>query len=766
MQFRPALRLTSSAVLLTLILTSCSGDPQAHKMKHFQSGQHYFEKGKYEEAAIEFINAVKIDANYAEAHQQLAETYLKLNKPQIALQEIGRTIQLQPDNYSARLELANLLILGHNLREAQTEVDALLKEHSGDAAAHSAKSSLMAAQGDLMGAIAEMQTTIGLNPDHWQFYLSLALLQSRSNQPDAAEASLRKVIELDPTSPQARVLLGKYYQSRNRYSDSERLFREASEADPTTPEPRAALAELYLKEGKQLEAQEIARRAGRDLPNNSTAYRMLAKVYVMSGDMDEALVEYSVVTHAHPQDLQAKKEYIQLLLQKGRIGEADQFDTEILKVRPNDPDALLYRSEIQVSSGGANDAMAALETLIRNDPGNSEAHYVMGIAFEKLGNPERAEGEWREAVRLRSDLLDAVRALAHSALNRGDMDALDLEATEIIRIRSASAEGYALRALANLNRKRLSAAEADARKAIEVAPQNSLGYVQLGNVKLVEKQFDDAGKAYQSALDRNPNSKDGLRGLMSARLAQKKVDQAISAAYAQIAKAPNNSGFHELLGTALFLNKKDLQGAEAAFEKSTALDSKNVGAQLRLIQVQTARGAKDQAIATCKGALANNPNEPSLYIMLGDLDRSRKDWTGAADAYQKALALKTDNPQASHDLASVMLQSGGNLDVALSLAQAARRGMPNSPAVADTLGWIYYQKGAYTLAVDSLREALRLEEKAGAADNPAFHYHLGMAYAKTGETTLARQQLQQALRLDPDATDAQVAKKQLAELKS
>lgn len=244
------------------------------------------------------------------------------------------------------------------------------------------------------------------------------------------------------------------------------------------------------------------------------------------------------------------------------------------------------------------------------------------------------------------------------------------------------------------------------------------------------------------------------------------MGQAISAANAQIAKAPSNSGFYELLGTALFLNKRDFQGAEAAFEKSTELDKKNIGAQLRLIQVQATRGAKDQAVATCRRALADNPNEHGLYIMLGDLYRSRQDWTGAADAYQKALALKPENPQASHDLASVLLQSGGNLDFALSLAQTARRRLPNSPAIADTLGWIYYQKGAYRSAVDSLREALRLGEKTGAADNPTFHYHLGMAYAKSGETTLARQQLQQALKLDPNATDAQVAKKQLAELKS
>jgi Flp pilus assembly protein TadD len=121
---------------------------------------------------------------------------------------------------------------------------------------------------------------------------------------------------------------------------------------------------------------------------------------------------------------------------------------------------------------------------------------------------------------------------------------------------------------------------------------------------------------------------------------------------------------------------------------------------------------------------------------------------------------------ASNSLASVMLQSGGNLDVALSLAQTARRGLPQSSGVADTLGWIYYQKGAYHSAVDSLREALRLSQDSHSPDNPQFHYHLGMAYAKSGQTTLARQHLQEALKLGPNSSDADDAKRQLAELKS
>jgi Flp pilus assembly protein TadD len=201
-----------------------------------------------------------------------------------------------------------------------------------------------------------------------------------------------------------------------------------------------------------------------------------------------------------------------------------------------------------------------------------------------------------------------------------------------------------------------------------------------------------------------------------------------------------------------------------ALEKSAQLDKHNSDAQLKLAQVQAMIGSTDQAIFTCRRALENNPHEAGFYILLGNLYQSRRDWNGATEAYQKALATQPENPLASNNLASVMLQSGGNLDVALSLARTARRGMPNSPNVADTLGWIYYQKGAYRSAVDSLREALRLGENS--PDNPRFHYHLGMAYAKNGQATLARQQLEQLLKLTPDSSDAEDARKQLAELKS
>jgi tetratricopeptide (TPR) repeat protein len=306
----------------------------------------------------------------------------------------------------------------------------------------------------------------------------------------------------------------------------------------------------------------------------------------------------------------------------------------------------------------------------------------------------------------------------------------------------------------------------DIEKAIGIAPQSAFGYVQMGNLRLVQKQYSDASKAYEEALDRNANSTDALRGLIAANLAEKQVDKAIGAAKVQIAKSPNNSNFYDLLGGTLFRSKGDLIGAEAAFERSVALDKQNYDALIQLCQVRAAKGEIDQAIATGEQSLEQNPRQLNLYVLIGNLYQSKSDWKRAEEAYQSALAVNSRNPEASEELARVMLSAGENLDIALSLAQTARRGLPNSPGVADTLGWIYYQKGVYPLAITYLQQALSLQDKNRMPDNPGIHFHLGWAYDKADQPVLARQQFEHILKGDPNYPAAAEIRKELIRLKS
>jgi cellulose synthase operon protein C len=750
---------------LLAILGGCSRDPNVRKQKYFESGQRYFEKGKYREAALQFGNAIQVDSKFADAHYQLAKTYIKLQDWLHAYQELSRTLDLQPDNYQAHIDISNLLIADREANKAREHIDLLLQKDPDDPQVHEAAANLLSAEADYNGAILQMQKALSLAPNRWESFLNLGLLQMRVNQPDAAEVSFKKAAELNPGAMGAQLALGSYYQSRNRFSEAEQQFRHAITVDPKNPEPRAELARLFMLEGKPSEAEQFLKQSKPDFPDDSVGYRMLGDFYFATGDIDKAIAEYASLFSEHSKDPQVKKNYIQLLILKNRLDEGQKLNDEVLKINPNDDDALVYRAQIQIRQGHSGDAVQTLQTVIRNDADNGIAHYHLGVAFDQMGDLAHAQSEWQAAVRVHPELVEAHNALATLALRNNDMTALDQSATQIITLKPNAPDGYALRSIANINRKQFGRAQEDIQKAIAVAPESAIGYKQMGNLWLAQQKYGDAEKSFQQALDRDPGSGDALGGLMNAYLAQQQTDKAVAAANAQIAKVPS-SAFYDLLGTVLFNNKKDLPGADAALKKAAQLDKNNSDAIVKLGQVQIAEGAADAAVATYQNALKDNPREASFSILLGELYEARQDWSHAMQAYQKALEISPENPLASNNLAYVMLQNGGNVDMALALAQTARRGMPDSPNAADTLGWVLYQKRAYKSAIDLFQEAIKLNDKAKAPENATLHYHLGLAYEKSDQKELARQHLERVLKINPNYSEASDVKKQLAQLHS
>src|SRR5579863_7826503 len=420
---------------------------------------------------------------------------------------------------------------------------------------------------------------------------------------------------------------------------------------------------------------------------------MLGDYYFATGDLDKAVAEYSSLHGDHPKDPVVRKNFIQLLILKNRLDEATKLNNEVLKGNGHDVDALVYKAQIQMRQNDAAGAVDTLQTALRNDPDNAIAHYQLGLAFDQQHNDARAESEWREAVRLRSDLTDAQRALAALEMRNNDPEALLQTAQQIITSQPGAADGYLLKGTAEIAKQRYADAQKDAEQAMQRAPQSPAPYVQMGTVHLAQKQYADAIKYYQEALDKDPNSAEGLSGVMQTYFVQKETDKAIAAANAQIAKSPNNSLFYDLLGTALFNAKKDLPAAEAALQKAGQLDKNNVDALEKLGKVQIEEGAADKALALYQQAIKDNPRDVRLYILSGEMYEAKHDYDNAKAMYQQALALQPDHPLASNNLAYVMLEQGENVDVALSMAQTARRGMPESPNAADTLGWAYYQKG-------------------------------------------------------------------------
>jgi len=754
-----------TCAIFILTLTGCSRDPNVRKQKYLESGDHYFSQGKFSEAAIQYRNAIKQDSKFTQAHYQLGQAYLRLHDGRDAYDELNRTIALDPDNYRAHTDLANLLLAARNpesLKEAKTHLDFLLQKQPNSPETHEAWANYDSALSNFTAAIQEMQKAIELDPTRSQFYLLLALFQTGASHPDQAEASFKKALEIDPKSMNAELALGGFYQSRNRLAEAEQQFKQAIDMDPKNPAPRIALVRLLMSEGKRAEVESLAAQTKRDIPDNPEAYRMLGDFYFTTGDLDKAAVEYASLYSDHPKDSQVKKNYIQILILKKRLDEAGKLNDEILKSDPHDAEAQVFKGEMQLDRSDTNGAIQSFQGALNDDPDNAVAHFQLGLALNQQHNPARAEDEWHKAVALRSDLTDAQRFIASAEKERGDSVALLQTAEQIIAAQPAAADGYLFKTIAEISLQKFNDAQQDAEEAMQRAPQSPQPYLQLGNIQLAQKKYAAAETFFQQSLEKDPSFTEGLSGLMNTFIAQKQPDKAIAAAQVQIAKSPNRSSFYDLLGTALFNTKKDFPAAETALRKAIDLDKNNSDALQKLGEVQGAEGNIDQALALYQQGIKDNPHNAGLYILSGEFYEKKQDWDRAKSMYQQALAVSPEHPLASNNLAYLMLQQGGNVDVALAMAQTARRGAPDSPSFADTLGWAYYQKGVYQSAITQFQEALHLAETRGQPDDATIHYHLGLAYEKAKQTAQARQQLEKALKLSPNNPEA---KKALSDLR-
>src|SRR5262249_42887752 len=165
----------------------------------------------------------------------------------------------------------------------------------------------------------------------------------------------------------------------------------------------------------------------------------------------------------------------------------------------------------------------------------------------------------------------------------------------------------------------------------------------------------------------------------------------------------------------------------------------------------------DQARAEFEAMAERSPTSVAAHTMVGVLLEAKGDIEGARGRFERVLQIDPEAAVACNNLAWIYSQHGGNLDVAMHLAQTAQKRMPEVPEVGDTLGFIYYKKNLTSLAISTLK--VSAEKDPG---NALYQYHLGLAYASAGDTTKARGSLSRALALKPDFDGAEQARSLLS----
>ena len=108
---------------------------------------------------------------------------------------------------------------------------------------------------------------------------------------------------------------------------------------------------------------------------------------------------------------------------------------------------------------------------------------------------------------------------------------------------------------------------------------------------------------------------------------------------------------------------------------------------------------------------------------------------------RKAIKLTPNNAAALKYLGYTRAEQGIMLDDAEQLIRRALAIEPNEGFYIDSLGWVYYQRGDYSKAIEHLERAVELIDA-----DPTLIEHLGDAYTKLGRTSDARRLYEEAIK--------------------
>ena len=736
-------------------MAGCHRDPNVRKQKYLESGNRYSEQGKYREAAIQYMNALKVDKSFPEAHYALAQTYMHLGQYSGAYAELTRTVDLQPANLKARIDLGNLLLAGGKIDEAQKQADAIMAAQPNNPDLHAILSAIALKRGNRDLALSEIGKALQLEPGRAAFHEDLGLLQSADPaKASSVEDELKKAVALDPKSVNAKLLLASFYARNNRLQDAEQVGWSAVATDPKSIAPRESLAQIVLREGDQPRAEQVLRQASKDLADNPRGVVILADYFVGTGQMDKAKAEFASLAEKYPKNLVVQKGYVRVLLQVKDYGTARTVVTNLMKKSSKDPEVTALNGIVLLNDGKANDAVDALMEGAKNYPKDAFIQYWLGRAALQKGDNALAEKSLRQAVELNPSRLEAAEELARIAAARGDMQLMEDVADKTITAAPRFPGGYIWRATVELNHNAPDKAEDDLKTAMSVAPHSPQAFLLLGRIRFSQKRFPEGVALLEQALQDDPNSLEAMHLLVEYELFQKHPDKAMARLNAQIEKSPKNSGFYDLLAQ-LQIQDKNLDQAVATAQKAMQMNPGDAEAVMLYTQLQVNRGQAANAINAWEQWLSAHPTDANALAIVGTLEESRGDNAKAEAYYKKALQNDPKQSVAANNLAYRMLLNGENVDVALTLAQTARQKTPNSPNTADTLAWAYYYKGTYAFARDLLEDAVKADPK-----NATMEYHLGMVYGKLKDKNNASIHLKKAVSLapgSPTAKDAQTA---------
>jgi tetratricopeptide (TPR) repeat protein len=398
-------------------------------------------------------------------------------------------------------------------------------------------------------------------------------------------------------------------------------YRAAIDADPTSAYLTSGLAELYAKTGRirdaVVEAQDIIKRN----PNNLEARRLLGRIYLRSlGDMQAGNGSESILKLA-----------------------IEQYE-QIVRLQPDSMDDHLLLGRLYRLNNDLQKAESEFKTAVKLDPESEEAVTTLAYLYNELGDTARAgqvlssvpNGE--RSAKLYSALgytyeqqkqyKGAIEAYRHAIeMDRDNLDAIRGLAENLLNDGQADAALEQYKVIADAN------------------PEDAQTYVRIAEIYRKQGKFDLALEHLKKAETMVQDSVEVPYNIAAIYQAQGRYDEAVPIMRDLLKKSEKPEGkysngeksnravFLERLGT-IYREQGNTQAANEIFRQIVALGGdENIERGYQQI-IDTWREAKEWQKATdsAKEAVQKLPTSRDLKMVLaaqqadmGEADKALKD---------------------------------------------------------------------------------------------------------------------------------------------
>jgi tetratricopeptide (TPR) repeat protein len=527
----------------------------------FRAGYQAMQAGKLDEARQDFADVVRLAPQLPEGHVALGAILVRLERPQEAIPEFERALELKPGDTGTEANLAT---------------------------AHESVARSLAAAGKLSDAEAQLQAALGVlpqaspNPQGSELEDELGSLLAQEKRWSEAETAFREALRLSPADDKAvapHMHLGVVLTEEKQFPAAIDELKQAAEGAPGNAATQFQLGRGLAAAGKDEEAEPHLKAALQLNPQLQGGAQELAMNLQRLGRQEESIPLFQQAIAQDSKNAQALTNLGLALTETGKARDAVPYFDRALAEAPNDPVVHEDLGVAELQQSHFDEAIAQFEKARELDSRDPQLHYDLGLAYKFKDRMDDATRELTTAEDLDPTLPDPPYTLGILLMQRGKLDEAATQLNIALTLRPANGDGWALLGSVLKQLDRRDEAEAALRKAITLMPNQPGPHITLAAVLAEEGQKDEAAAERKVAAGLSRTAVNRQRALLSTNAGNQsmqrgEITDAVSRYQDAIAADPAYAEAHAQLALA-YARQGRAEEAAAEHAKAESLQKPN-----------------------------------------------------------------------------------------------------------------------------------------------------------------------------------------------